>query len=137
MSDEFRHRPADLEQQPMMKTYPIGVVLSVASHKVLCDFSQIHEAVTDLAGWPVMSHHLGNCELVDAVAAKLIGQVRWLPGAIENMPSWLSRPPEQRQAAIEAWLGRIAATHGETVTVDLGEPLPVLGLHVGLEHLTS
>lgn len=51
-----------------VKTYPIGVAISVASGKLLCDFSQLHEAITDLAGWPVMTHHMANQPLMDGCA---------------------------------------------------------------------
>ena len=120
------------------KTYPIGVALSVASGKFLCgDFSLVHEMVTDVAGWPVMTHHMASDELMGAVAARVIAQVQWMPGAIENMPDWSKWPDGHVQAAITAWLDRIAAEYGSTVTVDLGDPLPPLGLLAGLEHLGS
>jgi hypothetical protein len=117
------------------KTYPIGVAISVASGKALCRFDQIHEAVTDLAGWPVMTHHMASEDLMDAVAAKVIRQVPWMPGAIENMPRWSALPQDDVLPAIEAWLQVLGRAHGETVTLDLGEPLPPLGLFAGLERL--
>jgi hypothetical protein len=117
------------------KTYPLGVALTVASGKLLCEFPDLHEAVTDLAGWPVMTHHMADRDLMDAVAAKVIQQVPWMPGAIENMPSWSNWPQDEVPAAIQAWLQALAAAHGDTVTLDLGELLPPLGLFAGLERL--
>jgi hypothetical protein len=117
------------------KTYPIGVALSVASGKLMCDFADLHEAVTDLAGWPVMTHHMGTHELMDAVAARVIAQVPWMPGAIENMPTWSDLPDDQVRPAINAWLHTLAGAYGDTVTLDLGEPLPPLGLFAGLERM--
>jgi hypothetical protein len=122
---------------PETKSYPVGVALSAASHKLLCDFTALHEAVTDLAGWSVMSHHMGNKELMDAVAAKVIGQVSWIPGAIENMPTWSDLPRDEVMSAIDAWLDGIRAAHGDTVTLELGEPLPYTSPFAGLERLGS
>jgi hypothetical protein len=118
-----------------MKTYPIGVALSAASGKMLCDFPLLHEAMTDLAGWPVMTHHMASQSLADGVAHKVIAQVSWMPGAIENMPSWSALPREEVKPAILAWLDRLSVAHGPTVTVDLGEPLPAMGFLDGLERL--
>jgi hypothetical protein len=119
------------------KTYPTDVALSVASGKKLCaDFGDIHGAVTDLAGWPVMSHHMANRELMDGVAAKVIRQTSWMPGAIENMPTFTGDRKEA-EAAVSEYTARIAAAHGPTVTVELGEPLPPLGLFAGLEHFAG
>ena len=113
------------------KTYPTDVVLSAASHKMLCaSFADLHELVTDLAGWPVMTHHMADRELMDAVAMKVIRQVSWTPGAIESMPTFPRG--EGAEAAVRAYTSRIAAAHGDTVTLDLGEPLPALGLFHGL-----
>ena len=119
------------------KTYPIGVALSVASGKLLCDFTHLHEAMTDLAGWPVMTHHMASQELSDGASAKVLAQVPWMAHAIENMPDWSSLPPDEVKSAILGWLDRIAAAQGETVTLDLGEPLPFMGLLDGLERLGS
>lgn len=118
-----------------LKTYPIGVALSVASGKMLCDFSELHGAITDLAGWPVMTHHLASQKLADGAAAKVITQVPWMPGAIENMPSWSELPRDEVKPAILAWLDRIAAVYGDTVTIDVGDPLPFMGLLDGLDRL--
>lgn len=113
------------------KTYPVDVVLSVASGKALCSsFAPIHELVTDLAGWPVMTHHMANAELMDAVAMKVIRQVPWMPSAIENMPTF-PRGPEA-EAVVRAYTAHIAAVHGDTVTLDLGSPLSELSLFAGL-----
>jgi hypothetical protein len=118
------------------KTYPIDVALTVASGKFLCgDFGLLHEAVTDLAGWPVMSHHMANEELMDGVADKVIRQVPWMPGAIENMPSWSALARDEVELAIRCWFDTLRAAHGDTVTIELGEPLPVLGLFAGLERI--
>lgn len=118
------------------KTYPIDVALTVASGKFLCgDFGALHDAMTDLAGWPVMTHHMANDTLADGAAAKVIRQVPWLPGAIENMPSWSALPEGEVEPAIRTWLDRLRAAHGDTVTLDLGEPLPALGLFAGLERI--
>lgn len=117
------------------KTYPVGVALSVASGKLLCLFPDLHEAVTDLAGWPVMTHHMASSELMDAVAQKVIRQVPWMPGAIENMPDWSAWAAEERQMAIENWLAFLAESVGTEVTIELGDPLPPLGLFAGLERL--
>jgi len=119
------------------KTYPIGVALSVASGKMLCEFPDLHEAMTDLAGWPVMTHHLASQALSDGASAKVIAQVSWMPGAIENMPTWSAWPADKRRMAIENWLALIAETYGPTVTIELGEPLPVMGILDGLEGLGS
>ncbi len=116
------------------KTYPLGVALTVASGKLLCEFPDLHEAVTDLAGWPVMTHHMADAGLMDAVAAKIIAQVAWMPGAIENMPTWPDGP-EAAKTAIHNWLLFLEETYGPTVTLSLGEPLPPLGLFAGLERL--
>lgn len=115
------------------KTYPIGVALTVASGKLMCDFPDLHEAVTDLAGWSVMTHHMGNKALMDAVAAKVISQVSWMPGAIENMPSW--KQYDDPRTAIENWLALLAESYGDTVTIELGEPLAFMGPFDGLERL--
>ena len=118
------------------KTYPTDVALSVASGKNLCEnFADIHEAVTDLAGWPVMTHHMANRELTDGVAAKVIRQVSWMPGAIENMPTFPRGP--KAETMVRNYTALIAETCGPTVTVELGEPLPALGLLAGLEHLVD
>ena len=117
------------------KTYPIGVALSVASGKLLCEFPALHEAVTDLAGWPVMTHHMGSEKLMDGVAAKVLAQVPWMAHAIENMPDWSAFGDVR--VAITNWLDFIAATQGDTVTIDTGEPLPVMGPFDGLERLGS
>jgi len=117
------------------ETYPIGVALSVASGKMLCDFPDMHKAITDLAGWPVMTHHLASEQLADGAARKVIAQVPWMPGAIENMPDWSTISQEGRESAIKRWLTVLAAYHGDTVTIELGEPLPVMGLFDGLERL--
>jgi hypothetical protein len=117
------------------KTYPISVALSVASGKLMCEFPDLHEAVTDLAGWPVMTHHMGNRELMDAVAAKVIRQVSWMPDAIENMPTWSAWHVDDRRDAIVNWLAFLAETCGPTVTIDLGEPLPAMGVFDGLGRL--
>jgi hypothetical protein len=117
------------------KTYPISVALSVASGKVLCEFPQLHEAMTDLAGWPVMTHHLASQELADGAAAKVLRQVPWMPGAIENMPSWSELPRDEIETAIRTWLDSLAATVGETVTLEMNEPLPCMGVFDGLERL--
>ncbi len=115
----------------MTKTYPVEVALSAASGKMLCaDFPDVHEIVTDLAGWPVMSHHMADAGLMDAVAAKIIRQVPWMPGVIENMPTFPRSPGAE--AAVRAYTDRIATFHGPTVDLDLGEPLPLLGLLHGL-----
>ena len=106
------------------KTYPVGVALSVASGVLMCDFPDMHEAITDLAGWPVMTHHMASEKLADGAAQKVISQVPWMPGAIENMPTWSALPPDEVKPAILSWLDRIAAAHGETVTLELGAPLP-------------
>lgn len=119
------------------KTYPIGVALSVASGKMLCEFPAMHEAITDLAGWPVMTHHLASRDLADGAAAKVIRQVPWMPGAIENMPDWSAYAREDVEGAIKRWLTRLAAYYGDTVTIELGEPLPVMGIFDGLERLGS
>jgi hypothetical protein len=119
------------------KTYPIGVALSAASHKLLCEFPDLHEAVTDLAGWSVMTHHMASQDLMDAVAAKVIGQVPWMPGAIENMPTWSDLPRDEVKDAIEAWLTGIRTAHGDTVTLDLGEPLPYMSPFAGFESLEA
>jgi hypothetical protein len=118
-----------------MTTYPIGVALSIASGKMLCDFTDLHAAITDLAGWPVMTHHLASQTLTDQCATKVITQVPWIPGAVENMPDWSTLPRDQVQPAILAWLDRIAAVHGDTVTIDPGAPLPIMGPLDGLERL--
>ncbi|HET6917596.1 MAG TPA: hypothetical protein VFH56_16035 [Acidimicrobiales bacterium] len=117
------------------KTYPIGVALSVASGKLLCEFPQFHEAMTDLAGWPVMTHHMASEKLCDAAAVKVLRQVPWMPGAIENMPDWSAF--NDARVAITNWLAFVAETVGDTVTVDLGEPLPYMGPFDGLERLGS
>ena len=119
------------------KTYPIGVALSVASGKLLCEFPDLHEAMTDLAGWPVMTHHMASEKLADGAAGKVLAQVPWMAHAIENMPDWSQMPQDDVQPAILAWLDRIAVAQGGTVTLDLGEPLPVMGLLDGLERLGS
>jgi len=113
------------------KIYLVDVALSVASGKMLCEsFSPVHELVTDLAGWPVMTHHMASRELMDPVAAKVVRQVSWMPGAIENMPTF--RDDEDPKASVLAYIDRIRAAHGDTVELDLGEQLPVLGLFAGL-----
>ncbi|TYP82047.1 hypothetical protein [Blastococcus xanthinilyticus] len=117
------------------KTYPIGVALSVASGKLLCEFSQLHEAITDLAGWPVMTHHMASRELMDGVARKVISQVPWMPGAVENMPDWSGLARDDVRSAIELWLDRIEDAHGHVVEIVLGEPLPAMGVLDGLERL--
>ena len=116
-------------------TLSVGTAISVASGKLLCDFGDLHGAVTDLAGWPVMTHHMANADLMEGVAAKVIAQVSWMPGAIENMPSWSALPADEVRPAIEAWLDRIAAAHGEDVLLVTGAPPPPLGLFNGLERL--
>lgn len=114
------------------KTYATDVVLSAASGKMLCArFSDLHEVITDLAGWPVMTHHMGSPDLMEAVQEKVVRQVSWMPGAIENMPTFPKG--EAAEAAVRAYTSGIAAAHGDTVTLDLGEPLPPLGLLAGLE----
>lgn len=116
------------------KTYPTDAALSVASGKMLCaSFGAVHEIITDLAGWPVMTHHMASRELMDGVQAKVIRQVSWMPGAIENMPDFAYGTRAEVEAAVRSYTARIAAAHGETVELDLGEPLPVLGLFAGLE----
>lgn len=117
------------------ETYPIGVALSVASGKMLCPFPDMHEAITDLAGWPVMTHHLANQKLADGCAEKVIRQVSWMPGAIENMPTWSALPREDVEPAIKKWLGRLADAHGATVTIELGEPVSEMAPLDGLERL--
>jgi hypothetical protein len=117
------------------KTYPVEVALSVASGRLLCEFPQLHEAVTDLAGWPVFTHHMASEELTSAVADKVIRQVPWMPGAIENMPTWTDVPRDERLTAIEDWLVRIREVHGSTVAIDLGEPTPPMAVLDGLEQL--
>jgi len=114
----------------------VGTAISVASGRLLCDFGDLHDAVTDLAGWDVMTHHMANEKLMDGVAQKVLRQVPWMAGAVENMPTW----PEDRdaaEAAIAAWLDRIRDHHGDEVVIGTGEPLPVLGLFAGLERLGS
>ncbi|MDB5597925.1 MAG: hypothetical protein JWM36_4886 [Hyphomicrobiales bacterium] len=116
------------------KVYPTDVALSAASGKMLCaSFDAVHEIVTDLAGWPVMTHHMASDELMDAVQAKVVRQVSWMPGAIENMPDFAYETRAEAEAAVRAYTARIAAAHGETVELDLGEPLPPLGLFAGLD----
>lgn len=118
------------------KTYPVEVALSVASGKSLCSsFGPIHEMVTDLAGWPVMTHHMADPDLMDAVAEKVIRQVSWMPGAIENMPTFPR--DEGAEAAVRAFTSRIAEAHGPTVTIELGEPVAELGLFHGLDRIGS
>ena len=117
------------------KTYPTAVALSAASGRLLCDFADLHKAITDLAGWPVMTHHMGSQTLMDRIAAKILRQVPWMPGAIENIPDWSHLDRDQARAAIAAWLDRVTAAHGPTVTLALGEPLPPLGLLDGLGKL--
>jgi hypothetical protein len=113
------------------KIYPAAVALSAASGRLLCaKFADVHELVTDLAGWPVMSHHMADRGLMDAVAAKVIHQVPWMPGAVENIPTFPSG--EGVEAAIKAFTTRIAAAHGDIVELELGDPLPTLSLFHGL-----
>jgi len=115
---------------PKTGTYSVDAVLSAASGKMLCDsFSPVHEVVTDVAGWPVMTHHMANRELVDSVAARIIRQVPWMPGAIENMPTFSGL--DDPKAAVLAYVARIRQAHGDTVTLKLDEPLPALGLFDG------
>ncbi len=112
------------------KTYPVDVVLSVASHKMLCEsFADLHEAVTDLAGWPVMTHHMADQSLMDTVAAKVIRQVPWMPGAIENMPTFSG---DNAEGEVRAYIARLRWTVGDTVMLDLGEPLPAIHPLAGL-----
>jgi hypothetical protein len=117
------------------KTYPVEVLLTVASGKMLCEFPALHEAATDLAGWAVFTHHLASQELSDGMAAKVIRQVPWMPGAIENMPTWDGLPRDEVKPAIDRYVDRIRAAHGDTATIDLGEPLPSMGVFDGLERL--
>lgn len=117
------------------KTYPIGAALSVASGKLLCEFPELHGLITDLAGWSVMTHHMASEKLVDAAAEKVMAQVPWMPGAIENMPSWSALPRDEVEPAIKRWLARIADSYGETVILELGDPLPFMGPLDGLERL--
>jgi len=117
------------------KRYRTDVALTVASGKMLCDdFKSVHELVTDLAGWPVMTHHMGSERLMGAVAAKVVAQVAWMPDAIENMPTW-PKDPEAARAAIKAWLTRIVGSTEDTVALDPGEPLPYMSPFDGWERL--
>lgn len=113
----------------------IGTAISVASGKLLCDFGDLHDAVTDLAGWNVMTHHMANQALMDGVAAKVYAQVPWMAGAVENMPDWSALPADQVKPAIERWLDRIRAHYGDEVLLTIGDPLPPMGLLDGLERL--
>ena len=42
------------------------------------------------------------------------------------------RDDEDPKASVLAYIDRIRAAHGDTVELDLGEQLPVLGLFAGL-----
>jgi hypothetical protein len=113
------------------KSYATDVVLSVGSGKMLCSsFGDIHELITDLAGWPVMTHHMANAELMDGVQAKVVRQVPWLPGAVENMPTFPGG--EGAEAAVRAYTARMVSLYGETTELTVGDPLPTLGLLDGL-----
>lgn len=122
-----------MQDDTQTKTYPVAVAISVASGRLLCEFDAMHEAITDLAGWPVFTHHMADHDLMDGVATKVIRQVPWMPRAVENMPSWSHLSRDEVWPAIEAWLSPIRAAHGDTVTLDLGAPLPQLSLTAGLE----
>lgn len=97
-------------------TMTVGTAITVASGKFMCEFSDLHKAMTDLAGWPVMTHHLANEALADGAAAKVIAQVPWMPGAIENMPTWSALPRDEVRPCDRAVAGshhRRARRHGD------------------------
>ena len=56
------------------RIFPTAVVLSISSGRMLCAFSEMHEAIECLVGVPVWTHQLADKQFVAELKASILKQ---------------------------------------------------------------
>lgn len=56
------------------RMFPLGVLLSISSGRLLCSFSDMHECVEFLVGEPVFTHQFAFKPFADEIAASILEQ---------------------------------------------------------------
>jgi hypothetical protein len=119
------------------RQFPTGAVLSLATGKMLSTFDEMWQVADFMAGRPLMTHNFASQAIFDQLRDRLVAQVSWLAGAIENCPDFSAVPREEIEAACKAWVAQIADRVGETVALtEPAEPID-MSFMSGLEHLGS
>lgn len=92
----------------MSKDFPLGVLLSMTTGKMLCNFSDMHEAAELILGHPVWTHEFADRNLCDKIKARVLAQhpdLADLTADGVNGKNWLD------------WLGKAIKKYGRERTL--------------------
>jgi len=102
------------ENNPEHKQFDLGVLLSMTTGYLFCEFSKMHEAAEFVMGHPIWSHEFGMRETVDKLRSAVLLQH---PDLIGIQP----RRGDIRKDNWRSWLAQTKLSHGpETRTVTKG-----------------
>lgn len=114
------------------REFPIAVIASISSGRLLCKFGDMHAAAEYLMGHPIWTHHFASKDLWMAMRQKVLEQCPGMPadGNDINADNY-----QEKLAEIEAEVGkavRIRQGGGETAMSPLdgipeGKPTIILG----------
>jgi hypothetical protein len=83
------------ETQPETREFPAAVIASLSSGKLLCKFSDIHEAAEYLMGHPIWTHHFASKDLWKAMQRKVLEQRPDMPTEVDcNPQNYLAKVAE-------------------------------------------
>ena len=85
------------------RDFPTADIASLSSGRLLCKFSDMHEAAEFLMGHPIWTHHFASEELCKEMRRAVLEQC---PGMPTDLPGTDASNYLAKAAAIEAELGK-------------------------------